>query len=324
MLFALGLILTAAAALFLLAGWLRAEKAAGYPAYGWAGLAVIALAEALLFGGVGFVSIYFTPIVWTGYILAADAAVYSLRGRSMLRFEPRALLWTAVLSICLWLIFEAYNVRLVNWTYVGLPRNEYLRYLGYGWSFATIWPCILETAQLLQWSWFRSAAPPPAPPEPRRALWGWIAAGLVLVTVPVLVPRNLGVYLFGAVWLGFIFLADPLNYRARRPSITGDLLQGYRARLWSLLLAGAVCGFFWEFWNYWASAKWLYIFPILEQYPVFEMPVLGYLGFPAFALEVFALYVWAASALNLPRDPELAGEPERGAGLGLRESEDAA
>jgi len=46
------------------------------------------------------------------------------------------------------------------------------------------------------------------------------------------------------------------------------------------------------------------------------------LGFPAFALEVFALYVWAASALNLPRDPELADGQEDGIGLGLRESEE--
>jgi hypothetical protein len=29
------------------------------------------------------------------------------------------------------------------------------------------------------------------------------------------------------------------------------------------------------------------------------MPVVGYLGFPAFALEIFAMYVFAASLLNL-------------------------
>ena len=55
-----------------------------------------------------------------------------------------------------------------------------------------------------------------------------------------------------------------------------------------------------EFWNYWAEGKWFYIFPILEQWTIFEMPIVGYLGFPAFAIEVFALYVFAVSWLKLP------------------------
>ena len=40
----------------------------------------------------------------------------------------------AALSIPLWLIFEAYNLRLKNWEYVGVPLPWPLAYLGYGWS----------------------------------------------------------------------------------------------------------------------------------------------------------------------------------------------
>jgi hypothetical protein len=121
-----------------------------------------------------------------------------------------------------------------------------------------------------------------------------------MVTVPLLVPRDWGQSMFGWVWLGFILLVDPVNRRAGNPSIAGDLAAGHRARLWSLLIAGGVCGIFWEFWNYWADAKWLYIFPILENWRVFEMPLPGYLGFPPFAIEIFVLYVFAASKLRLP------------------------
>ena len=39
----------------------------------------------------------------------------------------------------------------------------------------------------------------------------------------------------------------------------------------------------WEFWNYWAGAKWHYSVPIMENLKIFEMPVPGHLGFPAFA-----------------------------------------
>ncbi len=61
-----------------------------------------------------------------------------------------------------------------------------------------------------------------------------------------------------------------------------------------------MCGIFGEFWNYWAEAKWLYIFPILEDWRVFEMPLAGFIGFPPFAIEIFVLYVFAVSKLNLP------------------------
>jgi hypothetical protein len=226
----------------------------------------------------------------------------------------------AVLSIFLWLVFEAYNLRLVNWTYVGLPQNEYLRYFGYGWSFATIWPAVLETAEFLLATQFHRRTSPVStnlhrPSAEARPLhlesaafgstpvkfsWGWAVLGLVMVTVPLVVPRDWAQYMFALVWLGFIFLIDPLNRRAGSPSISSDLAVGYRARLWALLIAGGLCGIFWEFWNYWAEAKWLYIFPIFEDWRVFEMPLLGFLGFPPFAVEIFVLYVFAVSRLNLP------------------------
>jgi hypothetical protein len=54
-----------------------------------------------------------------------------------------------------------------------------------------------------------------------------------------------------------------------------------------------VCGWLWEFWNYWAAAKWLYIFPMFQGWKIFEMPAPGFLGFPPFALECFTMYVTA-------------------------------
>ena len=274
------------------------------------------MAELLLSLDVEPLAVYFTPLVWSGYIMAIDAAVFALRGRSLIRSEPQAFVWMAILSIFLWLIFELYNLRLQNWTYVGLPRNEYLRYLGYGWSFATILPAILETAELLMSAVFRTGWPPvevdartdtplglmagESKARRRAAAWGWVVLGAVMVSVPLLAPRDLGAYLFGSVWLGFIFLVDPLNDRGGRPSLWNDLREGCGARLKALLLSGAVCGILWEFWNYWATAKWFYISPILENWRLFEMPLPGFLGFPPFAVELFALYVFATSIFRLP------------------------
>ena len=242
----LGVAITAAAAFCLFAAYRRTPKTEPYAAYGWIGLGIIAAAEIALYLEVKPVAVYFTPIVWTGYIMAIDAAVFSLRGRSLLRTEPQAFVWMATLSIFLWFVFEGYNMRLQNWYYTGLPRNFVALYVGYGWSFATIWPALLETTEFLLATRFRGRRSTPEPPVPRKTTAPWIVVGLAMVTVPPLVPLDWGVYLFGSVWLGFILLIDPLNYRARRPSVWGDISEGSLGRLWALMLAGGICGIFWS------------------------------------------------------------------------------
>jgi len=184
----LGLALTAAVILFLFTLFVRAPQAAPYAAYGLVGLAIVVTAEILLFLDVSFVTTFFTPICWTAYILILDAAVFRIRGRSLLRSEPQAFVWMAVLSVFLWLIFEGYNLELRNWTYVGLPRNELVRYVGYGWSFATIWPAVLETAEFLLATLFRGCGPAPDPPHPRVPAAGWVLLGLVMAGFPLLAP----------------------------------------------------------------------------------------------------------------------------------------
>ena len=61
-----------------------------------------------------------------------------------------------------------------------------------------------------------------------------------------------------------------------------------------------MCGVLWEFWNYWAATKWTYTVPYLGDLKIFEMPVLGYLGFPPFALECYAMWHWVRGWLGPP------------------------
>ena len=70
----LGVAITAAAALGLFAAYWRSAKTGPYAAYGWIGFSVIAAAEMALYLEVKPVAVYFTPIVWSGYIMAVDAA----------------------------------------------------------------------------------------------------------------------------------------------------------------------------------------------------------------------------------------------------------
>jgi hypothetical protein len=222
-----------------------------------------------------------TPIAWTGYILFVDAWVLKRRGSSWLHDARAEFAFLAAASVPLWLIFEWYNKFFIfNWHYINLPPNPALRYFGYAWSFATIWPAILETAELV--SSFRRRR---SSTRPRSALGlrhlVLIAFGGALLLWPVLAPSP---YLAAPVWLGFILLLDPINRWLGAEALTWD-------RAINLGIAGLICGVVWEFWNFWARTKWIYDVPILPQWRIFEMPVLGYGGFPAFALECFTMYV---------------------------------
>lgn len=295
---ALGVVITVLTAAVLVFEVLR-HKRQRFAVYGWVGVVILIVAEWLLFQRIEPLATYFTPVAWTAYLLIVDAAVLAISGHSRLRNDPPRFAQMAVLSLLLWLIFEAYNLRLENWTYVGLPLNWAWAVLGYGWSFATITPAILETADLVEaFGWFKPGRPLRSS---RTVQWIFVIFGAVCLMLPLLCARNIARYLFVLVWIGFVFLLDPINQWLSWPSLLGDLAAGRRGRFFSLFISGWICGWLWEFWNYWASAKWHYIFPMFQQWKIFEMPVPGYLGFLPFALECFVMYVTAAGTLGLIR-----------------------
>jgi hypothetical protein len=292
----LGIILTAATVTILVAEFFRLRRRP-LPAHGWLGLIALVCAEFLMFRGIEPAATYFTPLAWTAYVLLADGATFAVSGRSQLRESSRGFLKMAVLSIPLWLIFEAYNLRLANWMYIGLPEGRIEGWFGYGWSFATITPAIFTTAALIEsFGWFERQSRPLR--LSRAAETVLMMLGVACLVVPVALPRHIGAYLFGLIWLGFLLLLEPINHRLLLPSFEGDLARGYRGRLYSFLVAGWVCGWLWEFWNYWARARWIYTFPIAQEWKIFQMPAPGYLGFPVFALECFAMYVTGAWAFS--------------------------
>ena len=292
----LGIAITFLQTWILIVGFFRSRRKL-LPFYGWAGLIGLLSAEGLLFAGVMPVAIYFTPIAWTCYILLVDAAVMAIRGGSRLHDHLALFVALALLSIPLWLIFEAYNLRLQNWIYAGVPESWPLALLGYGWAFATITPAILETADLVES--FGYFSPGKALKFSGFSRTCMVLIGAVCLLVPLAVAQGIARRLFGLVWIGFIFLLDPINHRLRLPSLLRDFEQGRRSRFYALLISGFVCGWYWEFWNYWAAAKWYYIFPMFQHFKIFEMPIPGYLGFLPFALECFVMYVTSSWMLSL-------------------------
>ena len=218
--------------------------------YGWVGLGTILVAEICLFARQPFVAKWFTPIIWTGYILFADALVLRLRGHSLLNNRPREALMLVWISVGGWLLFEVYNLRLWNWFYVGVPEHPVERGWAYLWSFATIMPGMFETADVLEGLGFvRNLRVNPRPFSPGLLAGGFVV-GLASVTIPPLLPVPIARYTFGFVWLGFILLLEPINMRLGVDSPLADWRDGDPGPALRFLAAGLVCGFLWEFWNF--------------------------------------------------------------------------
>ena len=97
-------------------------------------------------------------------------------------------------------------------------------------------------------------------------------------------------YFFPLIWVGFIFLLEPFNYRFGGRSLLKDIQEGNPRKIYLLLIAGLICGLLWEFWNFWTRSKWVYTAPFFEEMKGFEMPYLGFMGFPPFAVQAYVMY----------------------------------
>ena len=268
----------------------------GLPVHAWLGLALLAVSEGAMLAHVEPFWTWHTPFAWTGYILLIDGIVYKLRGSSWLISSRREFAFLCIVSIPLWVVFEGYNLLIKNWYYINLPKNIFVRYFGFAWAFATVSPGIFQTAELvaaLRGSRIQSGLST-SHYRLSTADYASISAGAAMLLLPMVWPSP---YFAAPVFLGFIFLLDPINARAKDHSLLGDLRHGSHEPVINLFIAGFICGGLWEFWNFWARAKWIYTVPIFGDIKIFEMPVLGYFGFPPFALECFTMYVFVRRLL---------------------------
>jgi hypothetical protein len=260
--------------------------------YGWIGLLLLITSEYCLYRRIEPFTTWFYCFAWWSYILLADNLLLKLRGRSLLN-NRRTEFWGMLpLSVFIWLLFEAYNFVIRNWSYNVAPPQIWQRWPGYALAFSTVLPGIFITSDLVE-PLFGSRSGNPAseceilssiPSTRPSALL--VILGLLLSFAPLVWPQ----YFFAAVWLGPIFLLDPLLERVGIRSLSLGISSGDRRRIWSLMLGGLICGIIWEFWNFWAGSKWTYSVPFFGHIKIFEMPVLGFLGFPPFALECWIFY----------------------------------
>ncbi len=219
---------------------------------------------------------YTYPIVWWGILTLLDALNQRLHRYSMWRPSP-ARFFGIVLpaSVLFWLLFELLNLAAPQWRYTGGLRTLAGQVLFGFVAFATVLPIVVEF-------WVLIAGELCLP----EALGRWIAthrtALLSLAVVLLLVPLvnhvfwwNQGMWLAPALILVWFWRPGPC--------------QPVRPFLASLALTGLATGLAWESLNWPSRTHWEYL--ILPQAPhLFQMPLLGYLGFIPFTFSALAAY----------------------------------
>jgi len=233
-----------------------------------------------------FYSNYYSLAWWT-YIIFIESWIHHRGGKSLLYENPRNFLLLLPLSVTVWLVFEALNFRLSDWHYINIPSNTLTRWTGYAVAYSTVLPGIFSTKALLEFLGVAKNSRAAPVSNLQKLYKPFALMGMLFLVLPLAWPQ----YFFPLVWLAFIFLLEPVNHRAGVSCLLSEREKGAPGNLHLLLLSGAACGFLWELWNFRAGSKWIYSIPHFGFLKVFEMPLLGFLGFPPFALECYAMTV---------------------------------
>ena len=257
-----------------------------FPVHGIFGITILLLSEIFLFKKVDPFYSWFYSFAWWSYILVVDAVIYRLKGNSLILNRTKEFFLMIPWSIFIWLIFEAANLSLQNWYYVNLPHSVVERWCGYAIAYGTVLPGLFETTELLESLGLFKNSKIKKTEISSGGHSVLILLGSLCLVSSLLIPESF----FPLIWMGFTFLLDPFNYRFGGKSLLRDLEEGNPKKIYLLLVAGLICGFLWEFWNFWALSKWVYTVPFFEKGKGFEMPFLGFLGFPPFAVQAYVMY----------------------------------
>ena len=281
------------------------------PAYTWFGVALNLVAWASSWARLGFWWPYTFFPLWLGFILTLDGLNVAVSGTSPLKRSRARFVALFLFSSPFWWAFEGLNVPVQNWHYrfdhVYSPLSDFF------WTsldFSTVLPAVMELVELV--AAIPALRPRLAPDEvgsrlPVGVAVTLVGAGVAMIWLAFIYPQQA----FPFVWLCLVFVLDPINNLMRRKSASAHLL----ARDWRFFvtvpLATIICGFFWEMWNSHALPGWRYTVPYINVPPylfggpvphLFEMPLLGYLGYLPFGVELFAMYQFSLMILRMRRD----------------------
>ena len=265
------------------------------------GVVLVGLSWIAAWGPFGvFSELSFFPL-WLGYILTINGLSQVLFKRSLLESMGWSFLLLFVISIPLWWFFEGMNAIVQNWHYhLAHPISAIHYFIQASVDFSTVVPAVLSASFFLAFvlQKFGRDWPKWRPNVTDASLAGSVLLGLGCFSLLPLFPNEA----FPLVWITPILILEPVAFSIGYPSLIADFQRNGWMRLFSIMAATMITGFFWEMWNYYSLPKWTYTIPYVGFWKLFEMPLFGYFGYPFFGIIIFG---YAAIAIKLMRRQNL-------------------
>lgn len=226
----------------------------------------------------------FFPL-WLGYILTLNGAAELIAGTSILMRMRWSFAVLFAISAPFWWFFEGMNEIVRNWHYHFPHPISATRYLIQATiDFSTVVPAALSASFLAFQGVKRlgvSSRMRARVKQPYLALSSLL--GTLSFSLLALFPQEA----FPLVWIAPILIIEPIAYAIDYPSWLRDIERCDWALTISIMVGTLFTGIWWELWNFYSVPKWTYTVPYVGFWKVFEMPVVGYLGYPFFGLIVF-------------------------------------
>ena len=259
-----------------------------FPKWGYVGYLLLAISWFIAwtrYPVFSIVQLYtFTPL-WLGFIVVVNAHVHRRSNTAPLYKAPGKFALLFLLSALFWWVFEYLNRFTENWVYGGVESVSAWHYYIHGSvCFSTVLPAVYSVFR-----WLNSynhlhrmfyLGPRLPITEGRLSGIGFLVLGILGLIGVGFMPE----LAYPWLWVGPLLVYGGMqlllgNSRAISHWIRGDWRW---VGFWAL--AGLICGFFWELWNFYSLLRWEYQVSFFNGWQVFEMPILGYLGYLPFGV----------------------------------------
>ncbi len=264
--------------------------------YGWYGLCLICFAEAaIVLHQMGSeiahaICIWAIPLCMAGYLMFMDSLVYKIKGHSLIYNRRKEFCLQLLLSLIFSIILEIYNFQLKDWQYIGLPDSRMMLFIGISVTFAATMTFMMLTFEFLEALRLFDRFKVPKLKVDRRILYAAIVSGAFLLALPFFIGKDVVIDGFLYMFAGSFLFFEPIVYLRNGDSLLKDLEKGKPGRLYNLFIASLIWGFLCEFWNYWATVKWIYPASFSPEIKLFEISLFGFFGYAPLALGYFSLY----------------------------------
>jgi hypothetical protein len=209
----------------------------------------------------------------------------TIAGTSLLARMGWSFGWLFAISVPFWWFFEGMNEIVQNWHYHFQPPISSTQYfIQASLDFSTVVPAALSTSFFASQIVKRFRMGPLLHMRVKPShLTVLCLLGTLSFALLALFPNET----FPLVWIAPILTIEPIAYAINYPSLLRSAERHEFNPVISSMVGTLITGVWWELWNYYSLPKWTYTVPYVGFWKVFEMPLIGYLGYPCFGLLIF-------------------------------------